>query len=188
PQIQALEPSWPRLLRLQTVIHAESELKASIEGGSVGAPRFDQPGPDSDVAAVVYTSGSTGEPKGVMLTHRNLTAAAESIGTYLGNTVDDVILNALPLAFTYGLGQITTAFRAGATVILERSFSYPRAIVDTIERERVTGLPLVPTMATLLLRHDLSRYRFPTLRYITNAAAALTTTKLHQLRENVPAA
>jgi acyl-CoA synthetase (AMP-forming)/AMP-acid ligase II len=112
------------------------------------------------VAALVYTSGSTGEPKGVMLTHRNLTAAAESICTYLGNTADDVILSALPLAFTYGLGQITTAFRAGATVILERSFSYPRAIADTHRTRARHGLPLVPTMATLLLRHDLSRYRF----------------------------
>ena len=188
PQIQSLEPSWPRLLGLQTVIDAEGELRASLEGGSVGGPRHEEPRSDADVAALVYTSGSTGEPKGVMLTHRNLTAAAESICTYLDNTADDVILSALPLAFTYGLGQITTACRAGATVILERSFSYPRAIADTIEREHVTGLPLVPTMATLLLRHDLSRYRFPTLRYITNAAAAMTTTKLHQLRENVPAA
>jgi long-chain acyl-CoA synthetase len=188
PQIQALEPSWPRLLQLQTIIHAENELNASIEGSSFRAPRFDEPRSDTDVAALVYTSGSTGEPKGVMLTHRNLTAAAESICTYLGNTADDVILNALPLAFTYGLGQITTAFRAGATVILERSFAYPRAIVDTIEREHVTGLPLVPTMATLLLRHDLSQHGCPTLRYITNAAAALTATKLRQLRETFPAA
>jgi long-chain acyl-CoA synthetase len=188
PQIQSLERWWPRLLGLQTVIHADGELRAAIEGGSVRAPRLDGPRSDTDVAGLVYTSGSTGEPKGAMLTHRNLTAAAEAICTYLGNTADDVILNALPLAFTYGLGQITTAFRAGATVVLERSFSYPRAIADTIEREHVTGLPLVPTMATLLLRHDLSRHDCSTLRYITNAAAALTATTLRHVRETFPAA
>ena len=58
-------------------------------------------------------------------------------------------------------------------------------IADTIEREHVTGLPLVPTMATLLLRHDLSRHGVPTLRYITNAAAALSATKLRHVRETV---
>ena len=75
---------------------------------------------DPDLAALVYTSGSTGTPKGVMLTHRNLTFAAESICTYLENTGDDVILSVLPLSFTYGLGQVTTAFHAGATLVLER--------------------------------------------------------------------
>jgi long-chain acyl-CoA synthetase len=188
PQIQSLEPWRPRLVGLQTVIHADGELRAAIERWSVRAPRLGEPRSDCDVAGLVYTSGSTGEPKGVMLTHRNLTAAADAICSYLGNTADDVILNALPLAFTYGLGQISTAFRVGATVVLERSFSYPRAIADTIEREHVTGLPLVPTMATLLLRHHLSRYDFSTLRYITNAAAALAATKLRHLRETFPAA
>jgi len=142
---------------------------------------------DTDLAALIYTSGSTGEPKGVMLTHRNITSAAEAISGYLGNTSDDVILNALPLAFTYGLGQITTAFCVGATVVLER-FTYPRAIVDTIERTRVTGLPLVPTMATLLLRQNLGRDRGKTLRYITNAGAALNVRTLTGIRETFPAA
>src|SRR5207237_8810271 len=84
---------------------------------------------DDDLAALVYTSGSTGVPKGVMLTHGNLLAAARSICTYLENTADDVILSVLPLAFTYGLGQVTTAFLSGATLVLERSAAYPRAIV-----------------------------------------------------------
>src|SRR5439155_21100972 len=99
--------------------------------------------------------------KGVMLTHHNLTAAAASICRYLSLTEDDVILSALPLAFTYGLGQITTAFRSGATVVLERSMTYPRAVVESLAREGVTGLPLVPTMATLLLQENLGQQRFP---------------------------
>jgi long-chain acyl-CoA synthetase len=143
---------------------------------------------ETDLAALVYTSGSTGDPKGVMLTHRNLTTAADAICTYLENTADDVILNALPLSFTYGLGQITTAFRCAATVVLEPSFVYPQTIIDALLRERVTGLPLVPTMATLLLRHDLRACRFPHLRYITNAAAALPAPKIARLREAFPAA
>src|SRR5205814_1417596 len=68
----------------------------------------------SDLAALVYTSGSSGTSKGVMLTHWNLMSAAVAIGEYLEINADDVILNVLPLAFTYGFGQITTAFLAGA--------------------------------------------------------------------------
>jgi amino acid adenylation domain-containing protein len=144
--------------------------------------------PHSDLAALVYTSGSTGTPKGVMLTHDNLTFAAESIGTYLENTSTDVILSVLPLSFTYGLGQVTTAFRSGATLVLERSFTYPRAVLDTMRRERVTGLAIVPTIATLLLQQDLRMHRLPHLRYITNAAAALPAPKLRHLRAAFPRA
>jgi len=141
---------------------------------------------DVDLAALVYTSGSTGTSKGVMLTHRNVLAAADAICEYLALTGDDVILSVLPLAFTYGLGQITTAFRAGATVVLERSSAYPRSILDTLMRERITGLPVVPTLATLLLQQGLGHGGFPHLRYITNAAAALSDVKVHQLRKALP--
>ena len=139
-----------------------------------------------DLAALVYTSGSTGAPKAVMLTHANICAAAASINVYLENTSDDVMLSALPLSFTYGLSQVMTTFRVGATLVLERSFTYPRAVLDTLARERVTGLPLVPTMVTLLLRHGLAERQLPSLRYITNAAAALAEDKLRQLRSALP--
>jgi long-chain acyl-CoA synthetase len=141
---------------------------------------------DANLAALVYTSGSTGEPKGVMLTHGNLMAAAVSICRYLDLTSSDVILNVLPLAFTYGLGQVTTAFHAGATLVLERSFAFPQAVIRTMLRERVTGFPLVPTIATLLLQQDLRKHRFPHLRYITNAAAALSLSKIERLRQRFP--
>ena len=142
--------------------------------------------PDQDLASIVYTSGSTGTPKGVMLTHANLCAAATSITTYLKNTADDIIFSALPLSFTYGLGQVTTAFLSGATVVLARSVAYPRAVLHTLAQEQVTGLPLVPTMATLLLQHGLAQHHLPSLRYITNAAAALSRDKVRQLRLAFP--
>jgi amino acid adenylation domain-containing protein len=141
---------------------------------------------DVDLAALIYTSGSTGVPKGVMLTHRNIVAAATSITTYLENTPDDVILNVLPLSFDYGLYQAFMAFKTGATLVLERSFGYPREMIRTIVRERVTGLPLVPTMSTLLLQLDLTKHDFSSLRYITNTAAALSTGNIRRLREAFP--
>ena len=177
-------------------IEADAAATAMIDGGQVprvtaGRVRRAEPAmradpPDEDLAAIVYTSGSTGAPKGVMLTHANLCAAAASITTYLENTADDVIFSALPLSFTYGLGQVTTAFLSGATLVLARSFAYPRTVLDTLAQERVTGLPLVPTMATLLLQHGLAQHPVPSLRYITNAAAAVAEDKLRQLRQAFP--
>lgn len=144
-------------------------------------------GIDIDLAMLIYTSGSTGRPKGVMMTHRNIDAAAESITTYLRNTPDDVILNVLPLAFDYGLYQLLMAMRLGATLILEKSFAFPQAIFEHIRTEQVTGFPLVPTMAALILQmRDLEPGFLPSLRYISNTAAALPPVHIARLRELLP--
>ncbi len=141
---------------------------------------------DLDLAALIYTSGSTGQPKGVMLSHSNIVSAATSITTYLENRSDDVIINVLPLAFDYGLYQLLMSCKAGGTLILEKSFAYPHAILETIVREHVTGFPIVPTMCSILLQMDLSAYSFPHLRYITNTAAALPVDHIRRLREAFP--
>lgn len=137
---------------------------------------------DIDLAALIYTSGSTGKPKGVMLTHLNIVSAATSITTYLENTADDVILNVLPLSFDYGLYQVLMAFKVGATIVLERSFTYPHAVIEKLVREKVTGFPIVPTISAILLQLSLQDYDFSNLRYITNTAAALPTHHILQLR------
>jgi amino acid adenylation domain-containing protein len=141
---------------------------------------------DIDLAALIYTSGSTGKPKGVMVTHLNIVSAATSITTYLENTSDDVIINLLPLSFDYGLYQLLMAFKIGGTLVLERSFGYFYSLVEIMLREGVTGLPLVPTISSILLQHDLSRYSFPKLRYITNTAAALPLAHIRGLRQFFP--
>jgi long-chain acyl-CoA synthetase len=146
------------------------------------------PGIDLDLAMLVYTSGSTGFPKGVMMTHGNVVAAATSITTYLENTPDDVILNVLPISFDYGLYQVLMAAKVGATLVLEQSFAFPQAILAKMQAERVTGLPLVPTMAAMILQmRDLTPGAFPHLRYITNTAAALPPAHITRLQELFPA-
>ena len=127
-----------------------------------------------DLAALIYTSGSTGDPKGVMSSHRSMASAARSIIAYLENREDDVILNALPLSFDYGLYQVLMAVFFGGTVVLERSFTYPVKVLERIGEEGVTGFPLVPSIAALLLRlQDPGRFDFTSLRYVTNTGAAL---------------
>jgi long-chain acyl-CoA synthetase len=147
------------------------------------------PGIDLDLAMLMYTSGSTGFPKGVMMTHQNVVAAATSITTYLENTADDVILNVLPISFDYGLYQVLMAAKVGATLVLEQSFAFPQAIFARMAAERVTGLPLVPTMAALILQmRDLASGAFPHLRYITNTAAALPPAHIARLQTLFPSA
>ncbi|EJN02156.1 class I adenylate-forming enzyme family protein [Phyllobacterium sp. YR531] len=144
-------------------------------------------GIDVDLAMLIYTSGSTGRPKGVMMNHRNIEAAATSITTYVQNLEDDIILNVLPLAFDYGLYQLFMTVRSGATLVLEASFGFPQAIFDVMRREHVTGFPLVPTMAALILQmRDIEPGFLPNLRYITNTAAALPPAHIARLRELFP--
>jgi len=144
---------------------------------------------DIDLANIIYTSGSTGNPKGVMMTHRNMVSAATSIITYLENTSDDIILNTLPMSFDYGLYQVIMAFMTGATVILEKTFTYPYKVIDTIIKQKVTGFPIVPTMAALIMRmKDFDPGSLPHLRYITNTAAALPPAHIAQLAELFPEA
>ena len=147
------------------------------------------PGIDLDLAMLIYTSGSTGFPKGVMMTHQNVVVAATSITTYLENTADDVILNVLPISFDYGLYQVLMAAKVGATLVLEQSFAFPQAIFARMTAERVTGLPLVPTMAALILQmRDLAPGAFPHLRYLTNTAAALPPAHIARLQTLFPTA
>ena len=144
---------------------------------------------DVDLAAIIYTSGSTGEPKGVMLTHRNMVAAASSISEYLAIRSDEVILCALPLSFDYGLYQMIMAVGAGARLVLESSFAFPIEILRRIAAERVTGLPGVPTMfATLLAMDSLAGFDLSSIRYVTNTAAALPVKHVLALRDLFPAA
>ena len=141
---------------------------------------------DVDLAALIYTSGSTGNPKGVMVTHLNMVAAATSITTYLENVPEDIIFNVLPLSFDYGLYQVLMAAKIGGTLVLERSFAYPHAVLQKLVQERATGFPIVPTMLAMLLQMDLAQYDLSRLRYITNTGAALPTEHIFQLRERLP--
>ena len=144
-------------------------------------------GLDCDLAALIYTSGSTGEPKGVMSSHRNIISAAQSIVRYLGNQETDIILNALPLSFDYGLYQIIMAWMFGGTVILEKSFAFLHKILQRIPEEKVTGLPVVPTMVAMLLKmQDLTKYDVRTLRYLTNTGAAVPPEHILQIRKLFP--
>jgi amino acid adenylation domain-containing protein len=173
-----------RLAGLPGVVSFAAALAAEAE---------DHPPPrrsiDVDLAALIYTSGSTGDPKGVMLTHRNMLTAATSITTYLRNVEDDIILGVLPLAFDYGLYQMIMAFRMGARLLLERSFTYPADVLGRVVEEKVTGFPGVPTIFAILAEmKNVHSLDFSHIRYVTNTAAALPVKHITMLRDIFPKA
>jgi long-chain acyl-CoA synthetase len=140
-----------------------------------------------DLAALIFTSGSTGMPKGVMMTHQSMVFARDSITEYLRLNSEDRIINLLPLAFDYGLYQMLMAVGLGATLVLERSFSYPGKVFERIKNEKVTVFPGVPTIySTLLSIHQKTPLCFPSVLRVTNTAAALPPDYIPTLREIFP--
>jgi len=140
---------------------------------------------DTDVAAILYTSGSTGAPKGVVLSHRNMVTGASSVAAYLGMRADDRLLAVLPFSFDYGLSQLTTAFRHGASVVL-MNYLFPKDIVAMVTSERITGLAAVPPLWIAL-----ARLAWPadcTLRFITNSGGAMPVVTVEALRSALPRA
>ena len=100
---------------------------------------------DVDPVAILYTSGSTGLSKGVVLSHQNLMTGAESVNSYLHTGRDDVILALLPLSFDAGLSQLTTGIAAGARIVLH---NYIRAqeVERVCAKNAITAITGVPPL------------------------------------------
>ncbi len=142
---------------------------------------------DADIAAIFYTSGSTGGPKGVVLSHRNVVAGAESVAGYLGHTADDTVLSALPLSFDAGFSQLTTTFVSGAHVVLT-NYLVPRDIVRLCARHSVTALTCVPPLWLQLAALEWPAESAKSLRYFANTGGRMPKTALDRLREVFPQA
>ena len=167
----------PGTARVRSFAQIQTECSPEMLKCSAGA---------TDLACLIYTSGTTGEPKGVICEHSNVAFVTQAITRYLKNNERDVILNVLPLSSSYGLYQLFATVLSCGTLVLERSFAFPTEILRTMESECVTGFAGVPTIYSILLGMDLSGMAFPSLRYMTNAAAGLPVEHVKRLRQIFP--
>ena len=169
-------PSGCGLLEESTVF-TEAEDAAAMLGPS-------QHDPD-DLAAILYTSGSTGAPKGVMLSHANLWLGAVSVAHYLGMAADDVTLAVLPLSFDYGQNQLFSTWYAGGSVV-PLDYLFPRDVAKACGKHRVTTLAGVPPLWLQLTEVEWPEDGVSTMRRITNSGGALTSQLVEDLRSILP--
>ena len=141
---------------------------------------------DTDLAAILYTSGSTGAPKGVMLTHANLLVGARSVARYTEQHSDDRLLSLLPFSFDYGLNQLLTACLSGARIVL-MPLALPSAIAAALVKEEITGFAAVPPAWMQLVRYlDEVETPLPCLRYITNSGGKIPAPTLEAMPRVFP--
>lgn len=142
---------------------------------------------DIDPAMIIYTSGTTGKKKGIICSHLNVLSSIDSIRHYLKLKHNDIVLNALPPFFDYGLYQFLLCASCGAKLILEPDFVFIDSIIDSIKSNEVTVLPLMPTIATTLSEYiektncDISF--FNTIRIITSTGSKLYKSQIDNLRK-----
>lgn len=129
---------------------------------------------DLDLASLIYTSGSTGEPKGVMLSHLNLTSNTRSIIEYLGLLESDRMMVVLPFYYVYGRSLLYSHFLSGGSLVIDNRFAFPVTVLNTMKDQEVTGFAGVPsTFSILLKKTDLKTRKFPQLRFVTQAGGGM---------------
>jgi len=141
----------------------------------------------NNLAAILYTSGSTGQPKGIMLSHENIVLGAKSVSQYLQLSSDDNILAVLPLSFDYGLNQLTSCLLIGAKCVL-LDYLIASDVVKAISKYKITGLAAVPPLWLQLTKVAWPKDSASSIRYFTNSGGVLPLAALATLRTNMPQA
>jgi long-chain acyl-CoA synthetase len=142
---------------------------------------------ESQVAMIVYTSGTTGQPKGVMLSHHNLISNLAASNTLMGLTSEDSILVVVPLHFIHGRMQLLLHTLIGGTVVLSAGFHFPQNVLREILEYRVTGFSGVPYHFVNLAEHTaLGRTALPDLRYVLITGGALSPDALRKVIDVLP--
>ena len=143
---------------------------------------------DTRVTSIFYTSGSTFNPKGVVVNHRIMASATAAVTAYLDNTPDDVILSYSTLASDYGVyNTLMPLYFGGTTVIESQPPQTADDVLEVVKREGVTGLHVFPPIFFLLAKTQAHWQRqLPRLRYISSSGQPLYTRHIERIRRALP--
>lgn len=158
-----------------------------LEGWSALTNRHPGQADASDTALLFYTSGSTGQPKGVMVSHHGCVLGAASVAHYLELAARDRILALLPLSFDYGFNQLVSTWMVGGCVVLH-DFFLAADVVKAVERYGVTGIAAVPPLWHLLMDVDWPRAACSHIRFVTNSGGALSPALQARIKTALPGA
>jgi long-chain acyl-CoA synthetase len=153
------------------------------------SPRNDYPDIDEekDLAAIMFTSGSTSKPRGVMVSHLNIISNTSSIVEYLDLTSQDRIMIVLPFFYCFGTSLLHTHLRVGGSLVTDPRFMFPDKVLVRMQETQCTGFAGVPSHYQILLRKSsLKRMQFPALRHVQQAGGKLADSLIRELREALP--
>ncbi|NWB99591.1 acyl--CoA ligase [Pseudomonas gingeri] len=170
----------PRIIQLANAIATHREQKTPAAPPLVVDP--ERP------TSVFYTSGSTFNPKGVLVNHRIMLAASSRVTAYLQNNPDDRILSYSTLASDYGVYNVMMPLFAGATSVIEsRPANSAEDVLTVVEREAVTAMHVFPPVFFLLANTSPQwQARIPSLRYISSSGQALHPRHIRRIRQALP--
>jgi fatty-acyl-CoA synthase len=185
-----LKPRLPSLAAIGVIGGAARPGMVSLDDvvAARGAPAgFAPVTMDADtVMRMAFTSGTTGNPKGVMHSHNTTLAAARILNGDLGLAADDVMMIWLPLGLNWGYLTLVQSVLAGAKAVLLDRFA-PAAALDLIARERVTYIPTAPASLTAILEQpDLDRHDLSSLRFVVSGGASAPVETIRAWRRAAP--
>lgn len=158
----------------------EADLDKLPSNASSRMPEIDE---RHDLAALMFTSGSTGKAKGVMVSHRNIECNTRDIVSYVGLTCEDRVMVVLPFHYCFGASLLHTHLAAGACMVLNNNFRlYPQTVLQEMQQKACTGLAGVPSTYQILLRKSPFRQMsFPALRWFQQAGGKLPNPYIQEL-------
>lgn len=141
-----------------------------------------------DIADLLFTTGTTGLPKGVALSFQNEFAAAMNINQFIGNSINDVELMALPISHSFGLGRIRCVLSKGATLVMLGSFASMKKFYKTFEEQHITGFGMVPASWAYILKMSGERIgKFADqIKYIEIGSAFMSAENKYKLMSLLP--
>lgn len=138
--------------------------------------------PKVDIAALMFTSGSTGQPNAVKVSHQNIIANTNSICTYLDLSSKDRMMTVLPFHYCFGTSLLHTHLRVGASLVINNSIQYVEDVLNEMETFACTGIAGVPSIFQNLLKNSsFPRRRFPNLRHVQQAGGKLADAYIKEL-------